>query len=122
MVALVSGAFLEDTDPLPYCFRDGATVNQNPIIARHPDHANLVIAGGGCFTYAKDLPYIGRVITEVVQGTEIPSQFGWGELAAGKHLDNQPALHTKPLFNDLELEASRDQRVKDWKRSPAWNI
>lgn len=121
-VLLVSEGFLEDPGALPNGFRDGVTGNQKPIIARHPDHTNLVIAGGGSYTHAKDLPYIGRVITDVVQGTEIHSQFGWDQSHDEKHLDNGPALYTDLLFDDLELEASRDQRVKDWKKSPDWAI
>lgn len=118
----MSHGLLEDPGALPNTSRDGVTGNQKPIIARHPDHNNLIIAGGGSYTHAKDLPYIGRFITDVVQGIEIHSQFGWDNSHAGKHLDNQPALCTDLLFDDLELEASRDQRVKDWKESPDWII
>lgn len=113
---------LKNPDALLNNSRDGVTGNQKPIIVRHPDHTNLVIAGGGSYTHAKDLPYIGRIITEVMQGTEIHSQFGWDDTHAEQHLDNQPALCTDLFFDDLELEASRDQRVKNWKKSPDWII
>ncbi len=107
---------------LTYTYRDGITSNQKPIITRDPECTNLVIAGGGSYTHAEDLLSIGRIVTEVLHGTESHCQFGWDESSAGAHLDNRPASHTDLLFDDLELEASRDQRVMDWKRNSDWII
>ena len=96
-------------------YRDGVTGNQKPIIVRHPHHPNLVIAGGGSYTHAKDIPYIGRIVTEVLRGTETYGEFGWEESSADKDLDNQPALYTDRVFADLELEAGKEPRVMSWK-------
>lgn len=94
MVLLGSDGFLEDPCALPNISRAGVTGNQKPIIARHPDHINLVIAGGGSYTHAKDLPYIGRVVTEVVQGTEIHSQI----LAGTIHMPGVFGQPTSSLY------------------------
>ena len=103
--------------------RDGVTDDQKPIITRHPQHPNLVIAGGGSYTHAKDLPDIGQIVVEVLNGTRNHSQFGWGESSSDRCLANQPALRTDLIFDDLEFEASQDERVQRWKETtPDWNI
>jgi len=100
------------------------TTDQKPIITRHPKHPNLTIAGGGSYTHAKDLPYIGRIIVEVVNGSKNHPQFGWAESFADRSFDNQPALRTDLNFRDLELKASEAERVQRWKENTVldWRI
>lgn len=82
-----------------------------------------MIAGGGSYTHAKDLPYIGQIVVEVLNETKNYTQFGWDELSAHDAFDNQPALRTDLNFWDLELEASNDERVQRWKETRSdWSI
>lgn len=62
------------------------TEDQNPIIARHPRHLNLVLAGGGSYTYAKDLPGIGAAVVEALNG-KMRAAFKWDKETAmeGRH-------------------------------------
>ena len=76
-----------------------------------------MIAGGGSYTHAKDLPYIGQIVVEVLKGTKNHTQFGWDESSTQKSFDNQPALRTDLNFRDLELEASKDKRVQRWRET-----
>ena len=107
---------LPDPRPLANRYRSGVTSNQKPITFRHLEHPDLMIASRGSYTYAKDIPYIGRVVTEVLHGTETQSQLDWSESSANKCLSNQPSLYMDLSYGDPELEVSRDQRVKAWKR------
>ena len=99
------------------------TEDQKPIITRHPNHPNLVVAGGSSYTHPKDLPGIGRIILEVLDGTMKHTQFGWAESSAHECYDNQPALGTDLKFEDLEIEASRENQVQHWKETRSdWSI
>ncbi len=114
---------ISSTDTVANRCRDGVTEDQKPIITRHPQHSNLVIAGGGSYTHAKDLPYIGQIVVEVLDGTKNHTQYGWAESSPHKCFDNQPALRTNLKFGDLELEASKDVRVQRWRETSSdWSI
>ncbi len=103
--------------------RDGVTEDQKPIITRHPQHPNIVLAGGCSYTHAKDLPDIGQTVQEVLDGMKNHTQFGWAESSSYKRFDNQPALRTDLNFRELELEASKDERVQRWRgTSSDWSI
>ena len=93
--------------------RDGVTDDQKPLIARHPKHANLTIAGGGSYTHAKDLPYIGRLVLEVVHN--IDSQHRWDDPSLSTCFENQPMLKATTEFKDLDLAASKIDGVQHWK-------
>ena len=83
----------------------------------------MVIAGEGSYTHAKDLPYIGQIVVEVLKETKNYTQFGWDELSAHDSFDNQPALRTDLNFRDLKLEASKDERVQRWRETRSdWSI
>lgn len=101
--------------------RDGVTDDQKPIITRHPNHPNLIVAGGASYTHAKDLPTIGLTVSDTVNGKESHASYGWAASSPHKDLDNQSALRTTLEFRDLELEATKDKRVQDWKKTrPDW--
>jgi len=69
--------------------RDGVTEDQNPIIARHPNYANLLIACEASYTYAKDRPHIGLVVAGLLKGDEaVP--FGWAILLTNQHFAQYP--------------------------------
>lgn len=103
--------------------RDGVTGDQKPIITRHPKCPNLVIAGGGSYTHAKDLPRIGQLVVDVLNGVAINTKFGWAGSSDHKDFHNQPLLQTNSNFKDLELEASRDERVQCWKvKRSDWRV
>ena len=91
--------------------RDGVTEDQNPIIARHPQHSNLLVAGGASYTYAKDLPDIGGAIVDTLNGNGRAS-FGWDQSLAQEGGHNQPALRSRFNFEELEREASQNIKVK----------
>ena len=91
--------------------RDGVTEDQNPIIARHPQHPNLLVAGGASYTYAKDLPEIGVAIVDTLNGNARAS-FGWDQSLAQEGGHNQPALRSRFNFEELECEASKNIKVK----------
>lgn len=97
--------------------RDGVTEDQKPIIARHPKCPNLLIAGGASYTHAKDFPNVGRTVSNTLNGYETHASFGWDPPSAHRCFDNQPALRTGANFEDLELEASKDERVQLWKET-----
>jgi len=51
------------------------------------------------------------------------TQFGWAESSSYKRFDNQLALRTDLNFRELELEASKDERVQRWRgTSSDWSI
>lgn len=87
--------------------RDAVTEDQTPLIARHPDHNNLLIASGGSYTRAKDFPTIGRIIDN-------PSEeFGWNSSINEEKMEhNQPLLLTSDLFSDLNDAAARNPEVR----------
>lgn len=87
------------------------TEDQNPIIARHPQHPNLLVAGGASYTYAKDLPEIGGAIVDTLNGNGRVS-FGWDQSLAQEGRHNQPALRSRFNFEELEREASQNIKVK----------
>lgn len=87
------------------------TEDQNPIIARHPEHPNLLVAGGASYTYAKDLPEIGAAIVDTLNGNQRAS-FGWDKSSAQQSGHNQPALRAHSNFEELEREASQNIKVK----------
>jgi len=91
--------------------RDGVTEDQNPIIARHPQHPNLLVAGGASYTYAKDLPEIGVAIVDTLNGNERAS-FAWNKSSAQEGGHNQPALRAHFDFEELERKASQNSKVK----------
>ena len=87
------------------------TEDQNPIIARHPQHPNLLVAGGASYTYAKDLPEIGAAIVDTLNGNARAS-FEWDKPSPQESGHNQPALRAYSNFEELEREASRNSKVK----------
>lgn len=104
------------------------TQDQRPLIARHPHFRNLLIAGGGSYTHAKDLPLIGKGAAKLAHDPEACGPYGWEQDEAGGH-HNQPALSTTITFDELNLQASKDPRVLRWKadarseiRTGKWNI
>lgn len=96
--------------------RDGVTEDQNPIIARHPQHPNLLIAGGASYTHAKDLPEIGVAVVDTLNGNETAS-YGWAKSPTQKGGHNQPALRAHRDFEELEREASQNIQVKHWRET-----
>ena len=50
------------------------------------------------------------------------AKFWLGRYTCREYSDNQLALYTDLHVDDWELEASKDQRVKDWKESPDWIV
>ena len=96
--------------------RDGVTDDQNPIIARHPQHQNLLIAGGASYTHAKDLPEIGLAIVDTLNGKGTAS-FGWARSSMPQGSHNQPALLAHMDFEELEHQASQSAEVERWKES-----
>ncbi len=96
--------------------RDGVTEDQNPIIARHPQHPNLLVAGGASYTYAKDLPEIGVAIIDTLNGNERAS-FAWNKSSAQEGGHNQPALRAHLDFEELERKAFQNSQVKHSKET-----
>ena len=96
--------------------RDGVTDDQDPIIARHPGHPNLVIAGGASYTHAKDVPEIGLAIVDALNGKDTAS-FGWTKSPLQKGSENQPALRASHNFEDLERRASTSSQIQQWRES-----
>ena len=93
--------------------RDGVTQDQRPLITRHPHFRNLLIAGGGSYTHAKDLPLIGKSIAKLALDPQACSPYGWEKEKADEQ-HNQPALSTMVTFEELETKASKDPRVLRW--------
>ena len=93
-------------------FRDSVTEDQNPLIARHPNHPNLFIAGGGSYTHAKDLPQVGQLVRDVLNGVGVDIRYQWINASLSTGLHNQPALKSMATFIDLDSQASRDENVQ----------
>lgn len=85
---------------------DGVTGNQAPLIASHPALSNLLVAGGGSYTRAKDLPTNGAYVANLLNGGEVPSRFSWDDLASTGQ--DHPHLVPKTDFAFLEAEARKD--------------
>jgi hypothetical protein len=92
--------------------RDGITASQNPIIALHPDFENLVVAAGMSFTSAKDV-FVGRDVVDVGNGKDLP-RCGWDPIPPSPD-NNQPLLLPQANFEELEIMAEQDPRVRKWK-------
>lgn len=56
---------------------DGVTGSQKHNIVRYPEHCNLIVADGGSYTHAKDIPYIGRLANEFLHATKTHGLFDW---------------------------------------------
>lgn len=81
-----------------------------PLICKHPEVANLVVAGGGSYNHAKDAPGIGRRILDAVKGPGDPA-CGWNSTSSSTS-GVQAHLMTQSNFPDLEQEAARDGAVQ----------
>ena len=67
--------------------------------------------------------HIGKSVLEALDGTQSHNHYQWSESLDPKDFNNQPALRTELDFEDLELEASKDERVKKWKLEGSdWSI
>lgn len=87
--------------------RDAMAPRQVPYITRHPQYSNLTIAGGGSYTYGKDLPTIGQSIVEAAEAQlkEASMQrHGWQRSEDFNEPDSQPLLSTGQAYETLEKE------------------
>jgi hypothetical protein len=72
----------------------------------------LVIAGGGSYNRAKDLPTLGSTVFQACHGDPSP-EYGWGTRERSTHND-QPLLLPRGDFKNLEAAAQNDPEVKSW--------
>jgi hypothetical protein len=96
-------------------FRDGITQTQDPLISRHPGYNNLVIAGGGSYTRAKDLPTLGKNVLNAISGDPTPD-YCWNVVGKSALHSDQPLLLPKGNFKDLEAAAMNDPEVREWRQ------
>ncbi|KAL2014910.1 hypothetical protein VTK56DRAFT_7013 [Thermocarpiscus australiensis] len=87
-----------------YC--DGVTETQAPLITRHPVIENVILACGGSYTRAKDLPTDGGYVALLLNGEHVPERFSWKGLTATE--GDQPLLVGRDSFETLEAQAQKD--------------
>jgi hypothetical protein len=67
-------------------------------------YSNLIIATGGSFTRAKDLPSIGRTIATIINGVSAPERYRWHPQTPPPYKD-QPHLVGRGNFDCLVKQA-----------------
>ncbi|KAJ5806870.1 hypothetical protein N7474_010462 [Penicillium riverlandense] len=88
-------------------FWDGITQTHDPIVARHPQLQNLVCAAGGSFNRAKDLPTIGNIVADVLDGQPVHDRYGWDPEMRYSHHD-EPSLLSRGDFAAMDEQAKGD--------------
>lgn len=91
--------------------RDGLTETHDPIVAKHPDLSNLVLAAGGSFNRAKDLPTIGSIVADVLGGKSVHDRYGWQPKLQDSHHD-EPNLLSQGDFTAMEEQAKADMQQR----------
>lgn len=82
------------------------TGTQAPLIARHPVIENVILACGGSYTRAKDLPTDGAYVAGLLLGAAGPERFSWNGLASTEA--DHPHLVGHADFESLEAQAKED--------------
>jgi hypothetical protein len=100
--------------------RDGMTAGESPLVARDPSDPTTIHFSGLSFTHAKNLPDMGMEVAEIMNGNEANPSHAWSlEQSSGP--DNQPLLHPRGTFQELNEKAKGDPRVTEWqKEHPNW--
>ncbi|KAK4119491.1 hypothetical protein N657DRAFT_637284 [Parathielavia appendiculata] len=87
-----------------YC--DGVTETQAPLITRHPGIENLILACGGSYTRAKDLPTDGGYVARLLNEEGGPERFTWKGATSTEQ--DQPLLVGRTNFECLEEQAQKE--------------